>query len=633
MTTGHHIPAQDGLPEHQKFFDLMMMNPSAITGSDMEWIRETALAHPEYLTRGISGVGGKSILFVVSGVPFQAEAWSDKHLKVLEILLSAGANPKIRYNYSQSSFPPSWTPPRSWNRTIKGGTPLHAVSNIEAARLLVEAGADVNATNEDGDTPLDILHAVGAIAAANYLESQGAKNRITPTEWPAMYAPGESPEPTLSLFDAIDKNDIENVRRNIAYAPEQLEQTDDRGNTPLARTMLTSGGVFYASEPWSGQFDFHYSRTEIFQFLILAGANPHVDVHDDGGRKKTLLYCAARKGLPVLVKSLIDHDADLGKPNIPSPKGENYRQFGDRHTPILGAITSGSNASIQAILDAGLPWDWTVESHRTDDYGTLLHLAVMSGNAGLTEKLLDAGADVNAVNQSGRTPLMCTNGLAVERVRVPMIDMLLRRGTNVNIKDNQGHSCLGHVIDVESVEKIIHAGAVVSWDDPFPMESAAIRGNAEVFNLLVEVAEGLERAPKDQLLMAAIRGQNTDIILKLVEADANVNRPGDDSPLIYAAREIWVKPEVVKVLLEAGADPNIRSPRYGTPLNAIIGWSNQLEKAKLLLHAGADPHIKNSDGISLIEVLKGNQKTYQGGSGNWLNELIEFCDAHGNQTR
>lgn len=47
-------------------------------------------------------------------------------------------------------------------RDDKGNTPLHhCIYNAESARLLIEAGADVNARNEAGDTPLMVQSGVG----------------------------------------------------------------------------------------------------------------------------------------------------------------------------------------------------------------------------------------------------------------------------------------------------------------------------------------------------------------------------------------------------------------------------------------------------------------------------------------
>ena len=41
-------------------------------------------------------------------------------------------------------------------KDVDGMTPLHVCQNADVAKLLIDAGADVNAKNNDGNTPLDI---------------------------------------------------------------------------------------------------------------------------------------------------------------------------------------------------------------------------------------------------------------------------------------------------------------------------------------------------------------------------------------------------------------------------------------------------------------------------------------------
>ena len=43
-------------------------------------------------------------------------------------------------------------------------TPLHEVRSKEIAELLIDNGADVNATNDNGDTPLDLVDGEVSIA-------------------------------------------------------------------------------------------------------------------------------------------------------------------------------------------------------------------------------------------------------------------------------------------------------------------------------------------------------------------------------------------------------------------------------------------------------------------------------------
>lgn len=96
-------------------------------------------------------------------------------------------------------------PPRDVNeRGIGGSTPLYVAAiwrDLEAARLLIEAGADVNAHNEDGETALHWAASEGDRALAILLIESGASL----TE---LSDDGETPGQLALLFGHADLLDI-----------------------------------------------------------------------------------------------------------------------------------------------------------------------------------------------------------------------------------------------------------------------------------------------------------------------------------------------------------------------------------------------------------------------------------------
>jgi ankyrin repeat protein len=74
-------------------------------------------------------------------------------------------------------------------RGVSGDTPLHAAlwaADDQAARSLVDAGADVNASGEEGYTPLHVAVAQKNAPMVNYLASRGAS-------WDTVSELGSSP--------------------------------------------------------------------------------------------------------------------------------------------------------------------------------------------------------------------------------------------------------------------------------------------------------------------------------------------------------------------------------------------------------------------------------------------------------
>lgn len=75
--------------------------------------------------------------------------------ETVKVLLAAGANPNIKDNY--------------------GNTPLHGAWTVEVARLLLNAGAQLNVTNQRGRKPSEEIRVYGRDSVAIFLESMKNK--------------------------------------------------------------------------------------------------------------------------------------------------------------------------------------------------------------------------------------------------------------------------------------------------------------------------------------------------------------------------------------------------------------------------------------------------------------------------
>ena len=103
------------------------------------------------------------------------------------------------------------------------------------------------------------------------------------------------------------------------------------------------------------------------------------------------------------------------------------------------------------------------------------------------------------------------------------------------------------------------------------------------------------------LLIDAILGSRIAQVAALVARGAPVdsNSPYGSTPLYEAA--IQGEAEIVRILLDAGADPNKESAgkSEGTPLCAAASWGHS-EVVRLLLQYGADPNlIERTDEVAM----------------------------------
>jgi len=128
------------------------------------------------------------------------------------------------------------------------------------------------------------------------------------------------------------------------------------------------------------------------------------------------------------------------------------------------------------------------------------------------------------------------------------------------------------------------------------------------------LAAGFSPDTKDKkgipLLCISARNGNLNTLKLLLDSGAQVNLIAEDrgsNALFDSALER--KKEIVKALIEAGADMNIQSKDGQTALVVVVGAGDE-DIVELLARAGADPDIKDALGVSARKyaTIFGNKK-------------------------
>jgi uncharacterized protein len=138
-------------------------------------------------------------------------------------------------------------------------------------------------------------------------------------------------------------------------------------------------------------------------------------------------------------------------------------------------------------LESALARSASVTSYAYDGW-TPLHLAAFFGHLALAERLLGAGADIQAVSRNSLTNTPLHAAIAGGHTDVALL--LIDRGADVQAKDAGGHTPM-HIAAENGVAAIVKAllarGAdphAVDAEDKTPLSRAAARNHAEIIDLI-----------------------------------------------------------------------------------------------------------------------------------------------------
>ena len=272
---------------------------------------------------------------------------------------------------------------------------------------------------------------------------------------------------------------------------------------------------------------------------------------------------------------------------------------------IYYASFVGATGVVSRLLEAGVDPDDLSENF--DE--TALGAACYAGHEDVVQLLLDKGADMGYAASNGMMPLhYATTGR-----RKRTIKLLLDQGGHlyINAADAEGNTPLHGAAsagDEEVVQLLLDAGIDIfatNNQDLTPLDVALNEGKEKVVQLLVDHGFDVDAfygKYSTRLMKASRAGDERAVkILLSVGADANLFRepkpfpnyePG--TPLQEAvtcgdSKKMPLGHEgIVKLLLEAGADPNVSSAS-GNALHWAAGAGNE-RIFQMLLDAGADVH-------------------------------------------
>jgi uncharacterized protein len=323
--------------------------------------------------------------------------------------------------------------------------------------------------------------------------------------------------------------------------------------------------------------------------LVRRGAD--VDAREQAHRQTALMWAAAERHHDV-VRSLIAAHADIRARSLvyeqtvvdeqtqrAGREALNYTVKRGGATPLLFAARSGDVESAQLLLEAG----GDANDAQPDGVSALV-LAAHSGHTAVAALLLDHGADANAL-ASGYTPLHA----AILRSDLPLVTALLAHGANPNLRMTRGTPLRRDTTDWNLPKTLVGSTPYLlaaKFLEPEILTLLAASGAdsrltmADGTNaLMLAAGMGSSRAASRRGIETIDFGKVEpesrvrETVAAVLAVDGNVNavsRAGDSALHIAAALG---HDTVVQLLIERGANVNVKNARGVTPLAAAMSGS------------------------------------------------------------
>ncbi|KAK8115765.1 hypothetical protein PG984_012267 [Apiospora sp. TS-2023a] len=331
-------------------------------------------------------------------------------------------------------------------------------------------------------------------------------------------------------------------------------------------------------------------HSEQITALLRDGADIDARLSPTGERA---IHIAARNGDMDSVRTLIRHAANM--------KARNDQGC----TPLMVALQN-ARVDVSLLILERVPYC------PSEDYSgkIALHYAAETNLMEPMMELIKMGANVNATDTQGWTPLHYSLQPKIGVVSLKAIRLLLDAGAMPTVVSNSGVSPLHLVAEATNQEEALRLliGKAVSLDigSPLtPLGKAALSGRFDSVRTLLDAGARMDPlANRDSALYAAFSGQQIDSFALILErgADPNTRHPYDPnkgSLLHHAAIEPTpFKVKAMQLLVNHPlTEIDIRDIHMSTPLIPAVLWGCEAAITLLLEH-GANPMTIGFSGLS-----------------------------------
>lgn len=523
------------------------------------------------------------------------------------------------------------------------GTPLeNAVEggNVEIVRALIKAGADVHHEGIKG--MLTRAVEAGEIEVAKELIAAGINVDAVPRfgAGPLLTAVTERKAEFVRLL--LDSG--ANVNQKGAVVCGEFGEAEIKENGPFRTTHVPNPPVARDATPLivatrrgydeiaaqliAANADVDATDSEGFTALVYAlkaDAEPLIKLLKDAGAKapkyaegslEAAWIAAAKAGDCARLRGLIGDGVDV---NVKYASKEKNEEEGGKTTALKHAAEKGHLKAVKLLLASGAAVDEKFGGRFQPAHETALMHAANAGHLEVARALITAGAVATAKDWNGKTVLH----YAAAGGHAGMVELLIRHGANLETKSGNGTSPLmaaasaGHA---GMITALIEAGA-----DPNRFTNgitalwhASLDGHLAAMEALLDGGADLKAGDEKHspLGVASSRGHKEAVNLLLKRGKDGTKHTGggkaaqnDGAAQMRAA--LMGQIEIVRTLLESGANPNVPGERHFTALMGAVR-TGSVTLVQTLLKAGAEVNALNEDGETALDIAYQNISAAKG---------------------
>ncbi|KAI6749471.1 hypothetical protein HG530_014885 [Fusarium avenaceum] len=239
-----------------------------------------------------------------------------------------------------------------------------------------------------------------------------------------------------SLYEATDNESARTIELLLRYGASANATGEEYGNALTAaaydgtidiiKMLLDAGADINSPDGWALQHAAGEGHADVVNLLLERGADVNACSSHINMPQGTALQAAVESGQSDIVDILLERGAD---PNLGG---------GEFTHPIIAAASKGEEAIFKRLLDAKV--DVTVMGG--EYMSTPLTYAAIYLPTDSIRLILDAGADINHVDNEGDTALIVTAGLGDHET----VRLLLDYGADVLVQNNEGLNALSKAL-------------------------------------------------------------------------------------------------------------------------------------------------------------------------------------------